>query len=563
MTATDSHDTGALKAALAASEARAAAAEAQIAALTLMIEKLRRALYGRRSERSERLLGQLELALDELTASATEDELAAEKAAAASTEVKGFVRRKPSRKPFPDHLPRERVVVPAPTACECCGSDRLSKVGEDVTETLEVIPRRWKVVQTVREKFTCRSCEKISQPPAPFHTVPRGWAGPNLLAMILFEKYGQHQPLNRQRDRYAREGVDLSLSTLADQVGACAVALKPLHDLIAAHVLAASRLHGDDTTVPVLAKGKTDTARAWVYVRDDAPFAGPDPPAALFRYSRDRSGAHPVEHLRTFTGILQADAYAGYRRLYAPDRSPGPVTEALCWAHGRRKFYELADIAANKRRGKRAPPISPLALEAADPVGSRSCGAGALADPGLGESLCAGRSGLAVPRRGPDAGSGGIGGRAAAPAASRGRRREDRRAAAAGRDPDRKDRAGRAGGAGPGDEGRSAARRRRPAALPRLRAGAADGDRPADRPVERLGRAGPSVRVGSVGEERELLIVLSLNRAKVASHREIAIAWWGPDEVGKHWDPNGWMRAQVRYRLKVARRMARQRRNGG
>ena len=364
MTATDSHDTGALKAALAASEARAAAAEAQIAALTLMIEKLRRALYGRRSERSERLLGQLELALDELTASATEDVLAAEKAAAASTEVKGFVRRKPSRKPFPDHLPRERVVVPAPTACECCGSERLSKVGEDVTETLEVIPRRWKVVQTVREKFTCRSCEKISQPPAPFHTVPRGWAGPNLLAMILFEKYGQHQPLNRQRDRYAREGVDLSLSTLADQVGACAVALKPLHDLIAAHVLAASRLHGDDTTVPVLAKGKTDTARAWVYVRDDAPFAGPDPPAALFRYSRDRSGAHPVEHLRTFTGILQADAYAGYRRLYAPDRSPGPVTEALCWAHGRRKFYELADIAANKRRGKRAPPISPLALEA-------------------------------------------------------------------------------------------------------------------------------------------------------------------------------------------------------
>ena len=201
MTATDSHDTGALEAALAASEARAAAAEAQIAALTLMIEKLRRALYGRRSERSERLLGQLELALDELTASATEDELAAEKAAAASTEVKGFVRRKPSRKPFPDHLPRERVVVPGPTVCACCGSDRLSKVGEDVTETLEAIPRRWKVVQTVREKFTCRSCEKISQPPAPFHVVPRGWAGPNLLAMILFEKYGQCSAASPRRCR--------------------------------------------------------------------------------------------------------------------------------------------------------------------------------------------------------------------------------------------------------------------------------------------------------------------------------------------------------------------------
>ncbi len=364
MTGTARCDVEVLEAALAASQARAAAAEAQIASLTLMIEKLRRALYGRRSERSERLLDQLELALDDVTASKTEDALAAEKAAAGSTEVKGVVRRKPARKPFPDHLPRERVVVPGPTACACCGSERLSKIGEDVTETLEVIPRRWKVIQTVREKFSCRKCETISQPPAPFHATPRGWAGPNLLATIIFEKYGQHQPLNRQRDRYAREGVDLSLSTLADQVGACAVALKPLHELIAAHVLAAERLHGDDTPVPVLAKGKTDTARAWVYVRDDAPFAGPDPPAALFRYSRDRSGDHPVEHLRSFTGILQADAYAGYRRLYAPGRSPGPVTEALCWSHGRRKFYELADIAANKRRGKRAPPISPLALEA-------------------------------------------------------------------------------------------------------------------------------------------------------------------------------------------------------
>ena len=180
----------------------------------------------------------------------------------------------------------------------------------------------------VREKFTCCHCEKISQPPAPFHPTPRGWAGPSLLAMILFEKYGAHQPLNRQRDRYAREGVDLSLSTLADQVGACTVALKPLHDLIAAHVLAADRLHGDDTPVPVLARGKTDTGRAWVYVRDDRPFGGPDPPAALFRYSRNRSGDHPVEHLRGYAGILQADAYAGYNRLYEPARSPGPVTEA-------------------------------------------------------------------------------------------------------------------------------------------------------------------------------------------------------------------------------------------
>ena len=169
---------------------------------------------------------------------------------------------------------------------------------------------------------------------------------------------------NRQSERYAREGVELSVSTLADQVGACAFALRPLHELIAAHVLGAQRLHGDDTPVPVLAKGKTDTARAWVCVRDDAPFAGADPPAALFRYSRTRSGSHPVEHLRGFAGLLQADAYAGFNPVYAPGRVPGPVTECLCWAHGRRKFYELADIAAAKRRAKGAAPISPVALEA-------------------------------------------------------------------------------------------------------------------------------------------------------------------------------------------------------
>ena len=363
----------ALKTALAAAEARAANAEAkvsdaeaEIAFLKLTIEKLRREFFGSRSERKQRLLDQLELQLDELEASATEDELAAEKAAAETTEVKGFTRRKPVRKPLPAHLPRERVVVPGPVTCTCCGSDKLSKIGEDITETLEAVPRRWKVIQTVREKFTCRRCEKISQPPAPFHPTPRGWAGPNLLATIVFEKYGQHQPLNRQRDRYAREGVDLSLSTLADQVGACTVALRPLHDLIAAHVLAAERLHGDDTPVPVLARGKTATARAWAYVRDDAPFGGADPPAALFHYSRDRSGDRPVEHLKTFAGILQADIYAGFNRLYEAGRQPGPIIGGACWSHSRRKFYELADIAASKRRGKNAPPISPLALEAVE-----------------------------------------------------------------------------------------------------------------------------------------------------------------------------------------------------
>ncbi len=378
MTSAPPDDIEALRAALAASEVRAVAAEAKasrlaaeasnaeamIAALKLTIEKLRRELYGQRSERKARLIGQLELQLEELEADASEDELAAEQAAAKTTEVQSFARKRPSRQPLPAHLPRERVVIAAPEHCSSCGSDQLAKLGEEITETLEVVPRQWKVIQTVREKVSCRACETISQPPAPFHPTPRGWAGPSLLAMILFEKYGQHQPLNRQSERYAREGVALSLSTLADQVGACAVALKPLHDLIAAHVLSAERLHGDDTTVPVLAKGKTDTGRAWVYVRDDRPFAGADPPAALFFYSRDRSGKHPEQHLADFGGVLQADAYAGYNGLYEPSRLPQPLTEALCWAHARRKFFVLADITSQARKGKQSSVISPLAFEA-------------------------------------------------------------------------------------------------------------------------------------------------------------------------------------------------------
>ena len=344
--------------------AESSSTEALIARFKLEIEKLRRALYGRRSEHKARLLEQMELQLEDLEAGATEDELTAEKAAARTQTVKSFERKRPSRKPFPDHLPRERVVIAAPENCPCCGSAKLSKLGEDITETLEVIPRQWKVIQTVREKFSCRVCETITQPPAPFHVTPRGFAGPNLLAMILFEKFGQHQPLNRQSERYRREGIDLSVSTLADQVGACTAALQPLHALIEAHVLAAERLHGDDTTVPILAKGKTVTGHIWTYVRDDRPFDGRAPPAVLYYASRDRRHEHPVRHLEGFTGILQADAYSGYNGLYDPSRLPGAITPALCWAHSRRQFFELADIAANARRGKDAAAISPVALEA-------------------------------------------------------------------------------------------------------------------------------------------------------------------------------------------------------
>jgi len=223
------------------------------------------------------------------------------------------------------------------------------------------------VIQHVREKFTCRDCEKISQAAAPFHVLARGWAGPSLLAMILFEKFGQHQPLNRQAERYTREGVPLSLSTLADQVGGCCAALMPLLKRLERHVFAAERLHGDDTTVPVLAKGKTVTGRCWVYVRDDRPFGGPDPPAAMFYYSRDRAGEHAQAHLADYTGIFQADAFGGYNKLYEPDRKPGPIVEAACWVHARRPFFIMADVAANARRkaqGKTTSVISPLALEA-------------------------------------------------------------------------------------------------------------------------------------------------------------------------------------------------------
>ena len=350
---------------LAVAKAKASDDEALIAYQRLQIAKLTRQLYGQRSERRLRLIDQMELAFEELESSASEDEIAAERAVANTTKVAGFTRKRPARQPFPAHLPRERVVEPAPTACSCCGSARLRKLGEDITETLEVIPRQWKVIQHVREKFSCRDCEKISQTPAPFHVLSRGWAGPSLLAMILFEKFGQHQPLNRQAERYTREGVPLSLSTLADQVGGCSAVLAPLVSRIAAHVFAAERLHGDDTTVPVLAKGKTDTGRCWVYVRDDRPFGGPDPPAAIFYYSRDRSGAHPQAHLADYVGILQADAFAGYNKLYEADRKPGPLVEAACWVHARRPFFVMADIAANARRkaqGKIAV-ISPLALE--------------------------------------------------------------------------------------------------------------------------------------------------------------------------------------------------------
>src|SRR5215213_2230011 len=319
-----------------------------IAHLKLLIARHNRDRYDSSAERGRKILDQLEMQLEDLETDAAE----AAQAEPEGTTVRAFTRARPVRGPLPAHLPRERVVLPAPTACPCCGGS-LAKIGETITETLECIPRTYKVIQTVREKFSCRACEAITQPPAPFHPIARGRAGPNLLATVLEAKFGQHLPLNRQSETYAREGIELGVSTLADWVGTCTATLAPLVTLIREHVLAATRLHDDDTTVPVLAKGKTTTGRLWTYVRDDRPFAGPAPPAALFHYSRDRTAEHPNRHLAGYAGILQADAYAGFNDLYRPERKPGPIIEAGCWAHGRRKFFDLAQLAK-----------APLALEA-------------------------------------------------------------------------------------------------------------------------------------------------------------------------------------------------------
>ena len=357
----------------------------------LEIAKLRHQLYGRSAERSSAIINQLELELGSAIATATTTDLVAEEAVLftgkpyGGVHLDGTPRKKPVRGPLPEHLPRERVVITSPCACTACGSDRLTKVGEDITETLEVIPRSWKVIQHVRERFSCRACEAFSQAPAPFHAIARGRAGPSLLAMVLYEKYGQHVPLNRQAERYAREGVPLALSTLADHVGACAFALKPMADLIEAHVLAGDRIHADDTTVPILAEGKTITGRLWTYVRDDKPFGGGSdalevgeageigeigeigtgPPAVFFKFSQDRSGDHPKEHLKTKgNAILQADAFAGYNHLYDPERLPGPLIEVACWAHARRKFFELVILPKTGKAGPTVKTAAPLAHEA-------------------------------------------------------------------------------------------------------------------------------------------------------------------------------------------------------
>jgi len=327
---------------IAAAHSEAKSRALEIERLKLQLAKARHERFGQSSERGKLLVEQLELMIEDLEETQAQEEARAEMAAPSRVAKQ---RRPRGPRKLPDNLPVERIVEAAPCVCGRCGGARLRKLGETVSRTLECEPRRWKIIERVREKFACRDCEAVTEPPAPSHAIPRGFAGPSLLAMILVGKFSDHLPLNRQSDAFAREGIKLDVSTLADWVGACAAALDPILTEIRRHVLSAERLHMDDTTVPVLAKVKVRTGRLWTYVRDDRPFGGQGPPAVMFDYTPTRHGEHPRRVLAGWTGVLQADAYSGHNALYVEDRKPASIFEAACWAHGRRDFFELARLA--------------------------------------------------------------------------------------------------------------------------------------------------------------------------------------------------------------------------
>lgn len=333
-------DVSALKRMIVDMARDAAAAKTEIDKLRFELARFKRAQFGRSSEKSDRVVEQLELAIETLEADDAE-RMAAAPAVAAVIEAE-LEKVKPARRPLPDHLPREEIVHPAACACPKCGG-ALRRIGADVTETLDYVPGRFKVVRHVREAFSCRDCEAVIQAPAPNHAIARGRAGPALLAHIMVSKFDDHLPLYRQAEIYARDGVHLETSTLSGWVGATAAALAPLVDILKAYVMASDVLHGDDTPVPVLTPGagRTKTGRLWVYVRDERPHAGDRPPAAVFFYSPDRKGERPIAHLKDFVGVLHADGYAGFNRLYEADRKPEPIVEAACWAHVRRKFFDV------------------------------------------------------------------------------------------------------------------------------------------------------------------------------------------------------------------------------
>jgi transposase len=320
----------------------------EIERLKLIIEKYRRMIFGRKSEKLTGQLEQLEFRLEELeTAQAAEEAArdAKEASQQSPTQTVTKPRRRPVRKPLPEDLPREVITyLPAHTCCPDCGG-ALRQFGEDVSEQLERIPASFKVLRHVRPKFACAACEHVVEAPAPARPIERGLPGPALLAHVLVSKYGDHSPLYRQSEIFAREGVDLDRSTLAGWVGAASQLLAPLVGEIGKHVMAASKIHADDTPVPVLApgNGKTRTGRLWTYVRDDRPAGYTTPPAVWFAYSEDRKGEHPRRHLKNFKGALQADAYAGLHHIYGD----GTIYEVSCWAHARRKFHDIHVVHAS------------------------------------------------------------------------------------------------------------------------------------------------------------------------------------------------------------------------
>jgi transposase len=348
-------DVDALKRMIGEMARDAAVARAEIAKLRFQLARFKRTQFGRSSEKNERTVEQLELAIETLEEDNAQ-RLAAIPAVAEAIETAAERSAKPARRPLPEHLPREEIVHPGACTCPQCGG-ALHKIGADVTETLDYVPGRFKVVRHVREAFACRACEIVVQTPAPHHTIARGRAGPGLLAHIVVSKFDDHLPLYRQAEIYARDGISLETSTLSGWVGATAAALAPLVEALRHDVMGSDVLHGDDTPVPVLAPGagKTKTGRLWTYVRDERTYGGERPPAAMFFYSPDRKGERPVAHLKDFSGVLHADGYAGFNGLY----QGGRIVEAACWAHVRRKFFDVH--AANG---------SEIAKEALDRIGA-------------------------------------------------------------------------------------------------------------------------------------------------------------------------------------------------
>jgi transposase len=343
---------------LLATQERLLSRESEIEHLKLLLAQLQRMQFGRKSEKLTRQIEQLELRLEDLQqAKPPADARPVESPSTAASIL--TCTAKPGRRPLPEHLPRKtQTHLPKHSACPDCGGE-LRKLSEDVSEILEYVPARFQVIRHVRPKLNCGRCERIVQALAPSRPIARGLAGPGLLAHVLISKYADHLPLYRQCEIYAREGVELERSTLADWVGGTSELLDPLVEALRRYVMAAGKLHADDTPVPVLApgNGKTKTGRLWTYVRDDRSAGDAAAAAVWFAYSPDRKGEHPEQHLRRFQGALQADAYAGFNQLYKED---GRIQEVACWAHVRRKFYDLQQAHASPIAGEALERIAAL-----------------------------------------------------------------------------------------------------------------------------------------------------------------------------------------------------------